>query len=64
MNIQDYFSSHITTGRIAEIASAACNYYNCSTAKELSPNQKLESLCTALAIDRLSLDEIIANSLK
>lgn len=62
LNIQDYFSSHITTGRIAEIASAACNYYNCSTAKELSPNQKLESLCTALAIDRLSLDEIIANS--
>lgn len=62
MSIQDYFSAHITTGRIQEIGQLACSYYNIDTPSHLSASQKIEALCTALAIDSSSLDDIIANS--
>lgn len=62
MTIKEYFSSYILTGRIGEIASAACSYYGISGISQLSTEQKLTSLCTALSIDANSLDEIITNS--
>lgn len=61
MTLQEYFISHITTGRIAEIGQAACSYYGASKYNDLSAEQKLEALCCALSVDAESLDSIINN---
>ena len=62
MDILTFLSENMLTGRIGEIISKACEYYNVSRITQLTDKQKLDFLCATSQIDSTSLDEIVANS--